>query len=307
VKRAALRWLVVAGPTAAGKSGVAIELAERFGGEIVNADSRQVFREMDIGTAKPTAAERARVPHHVYDVVRPDEPFDAAIYRSLARPAVEEIAARERLPIVVGGTGLYLRTLARGLFVGPSAAPRLRSCLENLERERPGSLARWCRRLDADVAARIHPNDTVRLVRAIEVALVTGEPLSRHQRRHGFGERLGEPLWLVLDPGSEELDRRIGERSRAMFAGGLLEELRALWQRYDPELRPLRSIGYREAGEVLRGRATVAEATEELVRSTRRFARRQRIWFRGEAAAEWMDPARTEEIGRRVEAFLARA
>ena len=304
---ATLRWLIVAGPTAAGKSEVAIELAERFGGEIVNADSRQVFREMDVGTAKPRASERARVPHHLYDVVRPDEPFDAAIYRSLARPAIEEIAARGRLPIVVGGTGLYLRTLARGLFVGPSANARLRSFLERLEREDPGALARWCRRLDHDVSTRLHPNDAVRLVRAIEVALVTGEPLSRHQRRHGFGERFGEPLWLILDPGTEELDRRIALRSHAMFAGGLLEELRGLGERHDPELRPLRSIGYREAGEVLRGRATIAEATVELVRSTRRFARRQRIWFRGEPAAEWLNPARTAEIGRRVEAFLAGA
>ncbi len=300
-----IRYLIVAGPTAAGKSDVALDLAERFGGEIVNADSRQVYVGMDVGTAKPTLAERSRVPHHLFDVVRPDEPFDAAIYRARAKPAVEEIASRGRVPIVVGGTGLYVRSLARGLFVGPGADARLRAFLERAERERPGTLARWCRRLDSEVAARVHPNDTVRLVRAIEVALASGEPLSRHQRRHAFGEALGEAILIVLDPGAATLDARIVERSQRMFASGLVDELRELWGRYDPALRPLGSIGYREAGEVLRGRWTVAEATEELVRSTRRFARRQRIWFRREPGAEWFDKSSDRAAVRaRVERFL---
>lgn len=299
-----IRYLIVAGPTAAGKTDVALGLAERFGGEIVNADSRQVYVGMDVGTAKPTPAERSRVPHHLYDVARPDQPFDAAIYRALAKPAVEEIASRGRVPIVVGGTGLYVRSLARGLFAGPGAEPRLRALLERAERERPGTLVRWCRRLDPEAAARLHPNDAVRLVRAIEVAFASGEPLSRHQRRHAFAEPLGESLLVVLDPGTETLDRRIVERSRAMFAGGLVEELRELWSRFDPALRPLASIGYREAAEVLHGRRTVAEATEELVRATRRFARRQRIWFRGEPGAEWFDGADQAAVGERVERFL---
>jgi tRNA dimethylallyltransferase len=303
-----IRYVIVAGPTAAGKSDVALELAERFGGEIVNADSRQVYVGMDVGTAKPTLAERSRVPHHLYDVVRPDEPFDAAIYRARAKPAVEEIASRGRVPIVVGGTGLYVRSLARGLFVGPGADARLRAFLERTERERPGTLARWCRRLDPEAAARLHPNDAVRLVRAIEVALASGEPLSRHQRRHAFGETLGEALLVVLDPGAATLDARIVERSQRMFASGLVDELRELWSRYDPALRPLGSIGYREAGEVLRGHWTIAEATEELVRSTRRFARRQRIWFRGEPGAEWFDASIDgAAVAARVERFLGAA
>ncbi|MGH7856234.1 MAG: tRNA (adenosine(37)-N6)-dimethylallyltransferase MiaA, partial [Candidatus Binatia bacterium] len=171
-REAPLRFVVVAGPTASGKSGIGIELAEGFGGEIVNADSRQVYRYMDIGTAKPTAADRERVPHHLYDVVSPDEAFDAARYRELARKAVREIADRDRLPVVVGGTGLYLRTLCRGLFAGPPARPPLRRALARLEEGSTGALHRWCRRLDPEAARRLHPNDVVRLVRTLEVTLL---------------------------------------------------------------------------------------------------------------------------------------
>ena len=301
-----LRWIAVAGPTAGGKSALALALAERFVGEIVNADSRQVFRGMDVGTAKPTAEERARAPHHLYDVVDPDEPFDAAIYRDLARRAVAGIDAHGRTPIVVGGTGLYLRALARGLFAGPPASPRLRAVLEAIERGRPGSLARWCRALDAETAKRLHPNDAVRLSRAIEVALKTGEPLSRLQRRHAFADRFGTPLLLVVDPGSAALDRRIRTRSRRMFDDGLVDELRRLRERHDPRLRPLHAIGYREAAEVLEGRWTVEHAITELVRSTKRFARRQRIWFRAETEAVWVNPEADgeDEIAARVESFL---
>src|SRR4051812_32236224 len=155
------RWLVIAGPTASGKSALALDIAEQFGGEIVNADSRQIYRYMDIGTAKPSVAERRRVPHHLLDVVTPDVGFDVSRYSDLARAAVRDISARGRLPIVVGGTGLYIRALARGLFRGPPASPRLRAVLERLEANLPGTLHRWCRRLDPVVADRVHPNDRV--------------------------------------------------------------------------------------------------------------------------------------------------
>lgn len=290
------RWLVIAGPTASGKSALALEVAERFGGEIVNADSRQVYRYLDIGTAKPTPAERARVPHHLFDVALPDERFDAARYRDLASAAVRDAAARGRLPVVVGGTGLYLRVLTRGLFAGPAATPALRRRLERLDERVPGTLHRWCRRLDPSIAERIHPNDRVRLVRALEVALITGEPLSRHQLRHGFGERLGRLLYLVVDPGFEELRRRIRRRSCELFERGLLDEVRSLWERgYGPELAALRSIGYLEAGRVLRGERTPAAAVEDLVRSTERFAKRQRTWFRAEPDAVWLRPEADRE------------
>jgi tRNA dimethylallyltransferase len=286
-----LRWLVIAGPTASGKSALALDIAERFGGEIVNADSRQIYRYMDIGTAKPSVDEQRRAPHHLFDVATPDERFDAARYRHLARPAVTAIAARGKLPIVVGGTGLYIRALTRGLLAAPPAFARLRRSLVGLEERRPGTLHRWCRRLDPRVAERVHPNDRVRLTRALEVTLTTGERMSEQQRRHGFAERLGTVLYLVVDPGVEELKQRIRTRSADLFERGLVEEVRQLRERgYGLELPALRSIGYFEAGQVLSGERSVAEATEDVVRSTERFAKRQRTWFRGEADAVWIRP-----------------
>jgi tRNA dimethylallyltransferase len=293
---AELRWVAIAGPTAGGKSGLAAEVAGRLGGEIINADSRQIYRYMDIGTAKPSAAERRRVPHHLYDLVNPDETFDVARYRSVARAVVREVAERRRLPVVVGGSGLYLRTLAGGLFFGPAADVRLRAALARLEETKPGTLHGWCRRLDPPTAARLHPHDTVRLIRALEVALRTGERISVRQSRHGFSERLGERLFLVLDPGRAELSERITRRSGAMFEGGLIDEVDQLWRMgYGPELRPMRSIGYLEAGTVLRGERSPAEALKDLIRSTRRFAKRQLTWFRGEAEVVWLHPDRDRE------------
>lgn len=285
------RYLVLAGPTASGKSALALEIAERFGGEIVNADSRQVYRFMDVGTAKPPPQDRRRVPHHLFDLVTPAESFDAARYHELARSTVREIAARGRLPVVVGGTGLYVRVLIHGLFAGPAALGPLRAWLARREAQSPGLLHRWCRRIDPAVAERIHPHDRIRLVRALEVALATGERMSEHQRRHGFSERLGSPLVLVVDPGAEELKRRIRRRSLELFERGLVEEVRSLWERgFGPDLRPMRSIGYVEAGRVVRGQRSLAGAVEDLVRSTERFAKRQRTWFRAEPDAVWVAP-----------------
>jgi len=285
------RCLVIAGPTASGKSALGLEIAERFGGEIVNADSRQVYRFMDLGTAKPSKADRRRLPHHLFDVVTPAERFDAAHYHRLARAAVREIDARARLPVVVGGTGLYVRVLIRGLFPGPAAMPRLRGWLERREDAVPRILHRWCRRLDPPTAERIHPNDRVRLVRALEVALATGERISTHHGRHAFADRLGSVLYLVVDPGVGSLKRRIRRRSIELFERGLVDEVRSLWERgFGPDLAPMRSIGYAEAGRVLRGESTLAVAIDDLVRSTERFAKRQRTWFRGEADAVWVSP-----------------
>jgi tRNA dimethylallyltransferase len=301
-----LRWLVVAGPTASGKSALALALAERFGGEIVNADSRQVYRHMDVGTDKPSLADRQRVPHHLFDVADPDQHFDAARYRDLARAVTAEIASRGRLPIVVGGTGLYIRALARGLFGAPHAVAPLRAVLVGLEERSPGTLVRWNRRLDPPLLAHVHPNDRARLLRALEVTLLTGEPMSAQQRRHGFGDRFGELLYLVVDPGLQPLKQRIRSRSVGLFARGLLDEVRSLWARgYGPDLPAMRSIGYQEAGRVLRGECGEEEALEELVRRTERLAKRQRTWFRAEPEAIWFDPQRSgERILEAVQLFL---
>ncbi|MGH7898683.1 MAG: tRNA (adenosine(37)-N6)-dimethylallyltransferase MiaA [Candidatus Binatia bacterium] len=302
-----MRWIVIAGPTASGKSALGVEVAERFAGEIVNADSRQIYRYMDIGTAKPSAAERARVPHHLFDVATPAERFDAARYRDLARAALRDVAARGRLPIVVGGTGLYLRALARGLFPGPRAEPALRRALGGLEARAPGSLHRWCARLDPAAAARVHSHDAVRLVRALEVVLRTGVPMSLYQRRHGFADTVGEALILVVDPGVVELKARIRERTELLFARGLVEEVRGLWAKgFGPELAVMHSIGYREAGQVLRGECSIDDAKARVVRATERLAKRQRTWFRAERGAVWLHPANDRSrLFAAVERFAA--
>jgi len=231
------------------------------------------------------------VPHHVFDVVTPEVRFDASRYRDLARAAVVDIAARGRLPLVVGGTGLYIRALARGLFRGPTAAPRLRRALEDLEAKAPGTLHRWCRRLDPSAAARVHANDAVRLIRALEVALASGRPISAEQAGHGFADRLGVVRYLVVDPGVQELAERIRRRTIALFERGLVEEVRALFERgYGPELPAMRSIGYLEAGRVLRGERSIEGAIDDVIRSTTRFAKRQRTWFRAEKDALWLRP-----------------
>ena len=281
-----LRYVVIGGPTASGKSELGLALAERFGGEIVNADSRQVYRYLDIGTAKPKQSDQERAPHHLLDVRDPSDPLDAAGYSRLARRAVREVAGRGRLSIVVGGTGLYIRALRGGLMPAPGAQPLLRAALMGLDAREPGALYRWCERLDPPLAERIHRNDRVRLVRALEVALVSGRRHSARQREHGFSDGLGHSAYLRLDPDWGTLAARVETRSRRMWAEGLVEEVRALRERgFGPQLRILQSIGYREAWTVLDGRRSVAEATDDLVRSTLRFAKRQRTWFRGEADA----------------------
>lgn len=302
--------VVIAGPTAAGKSGVAIELALRFGGEIVNADSMQVYRFLDIGTAKPSLADRARVPHHVIDVVTPDVPYNVGRYVRDARSAAAAIHARRGVVFLTGGTGLYIRAFLEGLIDDPGAGSELRRRLErDAERAREeGDPARLHRRLaavDPVAAERIHPNDLRRTIRALELATLHGAPASQLRARHAFADRPYDVLYLVLDPGREALDRRIDARAAAMIEAGLLRECRALREMgYGPELRPLRAIGYRHIMPVVDGSDTLANALVAMQRDTRHFARRQRTWFRGVASAVWVHPDRDDAIRARVAAFL---
>jgi tRNA dimethylallyltransferase len=310
--RSAARYpvVVVAGPTAAGKSGVALALAERFGGEIVNADSMQVYRYLDIGTAKPSAADRARVPHHLLDVVTPDVPYSAGRYSREAREAAAQIHARRGLVLLTGGTGLYIRAFLEGLVDDERGDRALRAELEReaaraVEEGDPARLHARLAALDPSAAARIHPNDVRRTVRALELVARHGEPASRLRERHGFGDRPYTVLYLVLDPGREALDRRIDARAVAMIEAGLLRECRALRGRgYGPELRPLRAIGYRHMMPVVEGQDTLANALPAMQRDTRQFARRQRTWFRGVREATWLDPVDRAGIEARVRAFL---
>jgi tRNA dimethylallyltransferase len=274
--------VAVVGPTASGKSALALRLARERGGEIVSCDSLQVYRGLDIGSAKATAEERAAVPHHLLDVASPDAPFSAAEYARVARAAVREIASRGRLPIVAGGTGLYLRALFQGLFPGPSRDEALRRRLEALgERRGDARLHRLLARVDPVAAARIPPRDRVRVVRALEVYRATGRAISAQQREGAVPLRGFRILVVGLDPGRAALRAAVEARTRSMIARGLVDEVRGLLGRgYSPDLRPLRAIGYRQAVAVVRGDMSVEEAERAIVRETMRFGKRQMTWFR---------------------------
>ena len=302
--------VVVTGPTSAGKTTLAIELALRFDGEIVNADSMQVYRFMDIGTAKPTLEQRARVPHHLLDVVTPDARYSAGRYAHAARAAAAQIHARGKLVLLVGGTGLYIRACLEGLLDAGEADPELRAELEDEQARAAGEgdplrLYRRLEDLDPATARGIHPHDVRRTVRALELCLVSGAPASEQRRLHGFADRPYRVLHLAIDPGRAVLDARIDAYCREMVERGLLQELRRLRERgYGPELRPMGALGYRHMQPVWEGRATLADALREMQRDTRRFARRQRTWLRKVPQAIWLDPGDAPQIHKTLEAFL---
>jgi len=305
--------VVVTGPTAAGKSALALRLAERFGGEIVNADSMQVYRYLDIGTAKPSPADRARVAHHLLDVVLPSVPYSAGRYARDARAAAGRIHARGHPVLLVGGTGLYIRAFCEGLLSDAAADPSLRA---RLEAEHAAAVAagdphRLHDRLaerDPEAAARLHPHDVRRVIRALELCDATGRAASQVRGAHAFADRPFRTLHLALDPGRERLDERIDRRCAAMIEAGLLQEVRGLHAMgYGPELRPLQSIGYRHMAPVVAGVDTLVNALAAMQRDTRRFARRQRTWIRGVAEAVWMDPDDEDGVTKAVETFLGAA
>ncbi len=275
--------LVIAGPTASGKTALALDLAERLDGELVGADSVQVYRGFDIGSAKPTRAELRGIAHHLIDVVEPDEPIDAMRFAALADAAIESVAASGRLPIVVGGTGLWLRALVRGLVDLPPVDPQLRADLEREVQERGSStLHARLAEIDARAAQRIHPNDALRIVRALEVHAQTGTPLGELRERHALGGPRRPTLFAVIDPPLEVLTPRIEERVDAMIERGWLDEVAALRARHGDDVRPLGSVGYREWMQHLRGELSFAEAREAVRHATRTYARKQRNWFRAE-------------------------
>ncbi len=285
------------GPTGSGKTGVATDIAERLGAEIVNADSRQLYRGMDIGTAKPSPEERRRVPHHLINVRRPDEPLDVATFARIAREAVAEIARRERPVLVVGGSGLYLRALRGGIFSGPSASTGIRSELEQIAATHGiPFLHDRLNEVDPVSAARIQRNDLYRIVRALEVYRLTGLPISVHQQRHRFSAHEFESLTVGLNVARERLYEAINQRFDAMLAAGLIDEVRALLAAgYSPERPPLRTIGYREIAAFVRGEVALDQAIARAKRETRRLAKRQLTWFRSEPGIVWLDADRARE------------
>jgi tRNA dimethylallyltransferase len=308
--------VVVLGPTASGKTALSLALAEKFGGEIVNCDSVATVREFDIGTAKPTTDERARAPHHLFDCVDPCAYITAGEYARQARQVLGEIAARGRLPIVVGGTGLYLRALLEGLFPGPQRSEELRERLRERAAARGSDhLHRILQRLDHTSAEKIHTNDTPKLIRAIEVCLMS--------RKHGARRKMTE-LWqqgrdplqgfrilrVGLDPDRAALYDRINRRAERMFQTGLVEEAEVLLQKYGAAARSLGSLGYKQAVQFLRGELTREQAVQAAQQAHRNYAKRQITWFRREPEVTWLrgfgdDPGIQAEAVARLQTALS--
>lgn len=275
---------MIVGPTGAGKTRLSLALAERTGGEVISADSQQVYIGMDIGTGKATTEERARVPHHGLDIVRPDEEMTAARFIELADAAIAEIAARGKPVIVCGGTGLYVRALLLGLFEGPPASPAIRAELTaTIERDGTAALHAELARVDPPAATKIDPNDAKRIIRALEVFRLTGEPMSAHQARHDHRSLPSRyPARIIgLSPEREDLYAAIDTRVDAMLEAGLEAEVAALRERgYRPPLRSQQAIGYAELHETLDGQLERGRAIELIKRNSRHYARRQLSWYR---------------------------
>lgn len=285
--------VVVLGPTASGKSALAVTLAQRFSGEIVSCDSVALYRHFEIGTAKPAPEQRALVPHHLLDIAEPDEAFTAGEYSRRARAAIGEVSRRGKLPIVVGGTGLYLRALLEGLFPGPQRSEELRERLRARANLRgPGHLHRVLGRLDRAAAEKIHPNDTAKLIRAIEVCLASRARMSDLWQQRGRDPLTGYCiLRLGLNPDRQKLYERINARAQHMFDDGLVEETKSLLERYGGQksVAALDSLGYRQAAQLLRGELSREEAIAAAQQGHRNYAKRQITWFRREPEVVWLD------------------
>jgi len=292
--------VVVLGPTASGKTALSLALAERFDGEIVNCDSGAMYLEFDIGTAKPTASERARAPHHLLDFVAPTSHITAGEYARQARQVLGEIKARGRLPILVGGTGLYLRALLEGLFPGPQRSEEMRERLrERAESRGPGYLHRILRRLDSAAAEKIHANDTPKVIRAIEVCVASRQKMTELWQQGRDPLRGFRILRLGLDPDRQALYDRINRRAQQMFETGLVEETQRLLEKYGAAAGPLSSLGYKQAVQILRGELTREQALKAAQQAHRNYAKRQMTWFRREPEVHWLrgfgDDAQTQK------------
>jgi tRNA dimethylallyltransferase len=290
---------VILGPTSSGKSELAVRLAELCGGEIVNADSMQVYRGMDIGTAKPSREQRQRVPHHLLDIVDPDADFSASDFRREAARAISVIREKGKHVFVVGGTGLYIKALLKGLVDSPRGEESIRRELRETAMECGGvELLRRLAEIDPVTAARLHPNDQVRIIRALEVFRQTGRPISSFRSEHDFAGDFYDALKIGITVERSELYRRIEERVERMIAEGFLAEVRQLLDRgFNPGLKPFRAIGYKELCGYLAGNYPFEEALRLIKRDTRRYAKRQITWFRQDNEIKWVEyPARFDTI-----------
>jgi len=281
--------VAVAGPTGSGKSDLALLIAEKFDGEIVNCDSLQVYRYFDIGTAKLPLAERRGIPHHLIDILDPGQLFTAGEYARLARTTIAEISARGRLPILAGGTGFYLRALLEGLFEGPARDQPLRDRLSAREARRPASLHRLLRRFDSTAAGKIHANDIPKVTRALEICLLTRQPVSRLYQQGRDALSGYRTLKLGLLPDRETLNPRLDARCAWMFEHGLVEEVRRILALgFSPACKPFESHGYKQAIQLIQGEIGPRDAVFYAQRNTRHYAKRQITWFRRERELQWL-------------------
>ena len=302
------RIVAIVGPTASGKSSLAFRLAQEVRGEIISADSMKVYRRMDIGTAKPSPEERSAVPHHLVDILEPDQEYSAALFRKQAEAVINRLHQNHVPVFVAGGTGLYLKVLTHGLFHGPGADPELRRELkEKVTREGVASLYEELLRMDPAAASRIQNRDIFRIIRALEVYRQSGKPISRFQEEHGFHEKPYKVLKIGLFWRREELYRRVDGRVERMIASGWIEEVRSLLQQgYSRDLKAMKSLGYRQLAAHLLCEMGLAETISLIKRDTRRFVKRQMTWFRADEEIQWVFPGEDHysEIREKMRVFL---
>jgi tRNA dimethylallyltransferase len=299
--------VILLGPTGVGKSRLAIELAEEFGGEIISADSMQVYRYMDIGTAKPSREEQRRIPHHLIDVVNPDQAFHASLYRMLGRKKIEDLHLSGKRIWVVGGTGLYIKALTQGIFPGPQIDPSVRERLKRESAEKGGDfLFRRLQSIDPNTASGIHPNDLSRTLRALEVFDSTGMPISFFRDQHRFQDRPYRTLKIGLEADRKMLYQRIEQRVDQMIERGLLQEVVGLMDMgYGPELKPMQSLGYKQIIQFVSNEMEWEDAIRLMKRDTRRYAKRQWTWFKADPEVLWRNEATDrKQIFEEVESFL---
>ena len=290
--------VVIVGPTAVGKSRIAVEVAKAFETEVLTADSRQVYRGMDVGTDKPAPEERQGIPHRLIDLVGPDESFNAGLYRRQAIDEIERLYRDHRLPLVAGGTGLYVRTLLKGLCDAPPTDPIVRAALKQ-EAEDQGHDRLYARLVEVDpvAASRLHPRDESKVLRALEVYQLSGRRMSEFQQEHGFAERPFSTLMIGLNRDRDALYRRIEERIDWQLAHGLIEETKQLLdQGYQRDSAAMKGLGYRQVAEHLAGAYDSAEMVRRFKRDTRRFSKRQMTWFRKEPGIQWLTIEESESV-----------
>jgi len=302
------RLIVIVGPTAIGKTELAIGLARAWDGEIISADSMQVYRFMDIGTAKPTAEERLLVPHHLIDIVNPDEQFNAAMFIGMAQRIIRELHNQRKPVFVVGGTGLYIKALLGGLFQGPDADEGLRkSYRQELKQFGKEYLYKKLKEKDEQAAAQIEKNDVVRIIRALEVLELSGESIVEKQKAHRFGDSLYECMKIGLKMERTRLYERIDQRTEKMIKDGFVEEVRSLLSMgYRETLKPMQSLGYKHIVKYIKGSYNLDDALRTIKRDTRHFAKRQMTWFGRDQEIIWFSPADINDIREHIDKFLRR-